>query len=643
MASRKRKTKSRKKKVLAATLPKSGQLAVPRNPLWEASWFPWCLLALLACLAYFNAWPDVFVFDDREFLSDGRFASMSLTEFANLFNQSLWEASGNTTQLYRPMFVLTLGLEYLVLGEWAAGFHLFNIFMHVVAVWMVFGFTRQLMKRFPPESGNKTLFALLASAIFAIHPAFSEVVNSVFNGSEIYVVIGIAGGLWYLLRRIEENPVRAWLILSFIYFVILLYRESAVSLPALAVVTLWFSSNEGSRDRIKQILPVLILAIPLSGYLVLRSHAMESPDQLVDPHNTAVTKAEPLHFAEEDAIELDQEETGELNKPDSRPGNPPGFGLKLNSDRLSSAVIVWFDGLKKLVWPHPLVTLHDGSSTPLYLAVLIQLSLFSLAITAALRKQPAFLLGLIFFYLAMLPSSRIIAESGSVPVLMERMLYLPSVGIVIFVAVGMNWLAGRVAIRAPVIAAIVLIILLLPVTWARNADWSDELTLMEHDFFVTEKNGQLFYSLVAANRHAGGEAEAMALCDTYANDFARAAYIQLECGKSFAVAGDITRAEDYFNTALRSVPGNAWTHFELARLCASTDRRDLAKSHFDQAISNEKLPFLRELFAAFKLMDLYPYDRQKLLQASQHIDNALHLQPRSREAKQLRQQLDQRL
>lgn len=630
----------------------------------NSTWFPWALLVFVAGLAYLNAWPNVFVFDDREFLANGRFAGLGMADFASLFNQSLWEASGNATGLYRPLFMVSLGLQYQVFGEWAAGFHVFNIALHILATLLVFGFCRTLLSRLLPSTWQTEPMALLACVIFAVHPVFTEVVNSVFNGSEIYVAIGIAGGLWYLLLQVEKRPGRAWLVLSLVYFIVLLFRESAVSLPALAVTSLWFASDSSWKERVRQCLPVFLLLIPLAAYLALRSQAIEPPVQSAASAQASgevrssppLPPLEPILQAGPTEKSGIQETTSRRQQPenDSSDGEPtPGPARRRVDEkhvpkdgtwaRVSGATVVWFDGLGKMMWPHPLVITYGRSGTSFILALVIQLALVAAAIAAAWRKQPAWFVGLAMFYLAIIPSSRIISEGALVPILMERMLYLPSVGLVLFLAATLAWLGNRFTLRVPVTACIVLVVLLLPVTWARNQVWSDPLTLLEHDFQAVPGSGQLFYSLVSAYRQSGKLDKAMNVCDVYAGNFRSVNPVQRECGMSFAAAEEFARAESYFLTTLKLSPRNAWTHFELARLYVRADKRDQARSHFNWAISNEGLPFLRELMSAFMLMDLYPYDRDQLTRAREHVEAALQMQPRSREALLLRQQLEDRL
>jgi tetratricopeptide (TPR) repeat protein len=622
--------------------------AVPRKktPLAAQPWFPWLLLALVTVLAYANAWPNILVFDDKEFLGGDRFSGLELADFAGFFSQALWEASGNTGNLYRPALMVSFGIQNMLFEDWPAGFHLVNIFLHVLATLLVFGFLREVMRAIGGERPRPDWPVLLAAMVFGVHPVLTDAVNSVFNGSEIYVAIGTCGGLWYLLSNYRQRPVRAWLVLALLYFWALLNRESAVALPALAAATVWLTSREAWPARIRQCLPVLVLLVPLACYFAMRSYAFEAPDRLPGATQKVAAVEQVSAGPKPAAIELPirylaaQDESPRRAAPDDE---LESIGVTFRMKRAAEVIPMWFDALKLMVWPHPLLLIREVSDTPWLLALVSQLLLLGLAVFAWIRKQPVYMLGLALFYLAILPASRVVSEGFLPPLLMDRMLYLPSVGLMLCLAAGLQWLGGRTSARTAIIAAALLVSLLVPVTWARNHTWSDEIRLLETDFAVTEKNPQLLFSVVASHWKADNPERAMELCESYPELVRRAALVSRECAKASLSGDKLTEAEEYLKISLEKAPRDAWTHFEYARLLVRMERRDEARAHFDKALVNEDLPYLREIMSAFMLLDLYPYDRTRLLKASEHVDNALELQPRSREAKQLRDLLDKRL
>jgi hypothetical protein len=69
----------------------------------------------------------------------------------------------------------------------------------------------------------------MAALLFGVHPIHTEVVNSVFNGSEILVTIGVIGGLQWFLDCQDKQPAKAWLGLNLVYLLVLFCRESGAA------------------------------------------------------------------------------------------------------------------------------------------------------------------------------------------------------------------------------------------------------------------------------------------------------------------------------------------------------------------------------------------------------------------------------
>ena len=113
---------------------------------------------------------------------------------------------------------------------------------------------------------------------------------------------------------------------------------------------------------------------------------------------------------------------------------------------------------------------------------MLQLALVIMAIVGFRQKRYGLIAGLAFFYIAMLPASRIIGETGANPHLAERYIYLPSVGLAIVLAFGLKWLTQRFNLRTAIAPVLMALVILTPVTWARNAEWASDVLLYESDY-----------------------------------------------------------------------------------------------------------------------------------------------------------------
>jgi tetratricopeptide (TPR) repeat protein len=235
---------------------------------------------------------------------------------------------------------------------------------------------------------------------------------------------------------------------------------------------------------------------------------------------------------------------------------------------------------------------------------------------------------LAIFYIALLPASRLFGSDGSSPHLADRYLYEPSIGLAVLLAFGLRLLlrrGDRLLAAAPVVLAACL---LTPITWARNADWSDEVALLEHDYRHGVRTRASLRLLTAAHLLERNHARVVEVCRANAQEQQRSGQLNVHCGTAFAMAGDPQRAERSFLDAIEDPASRTRAHSNLARLYLTQGRRDEARAQFELAIETEDNPATRAYRQGLMLARLYPEERGKLLEARAHFEEALRLQPR---------------
>lgn len=158
---------------------------------------PLIILILVVSLAYANAWPNNLTWDDTIFGMGNRLSEDSFSDISHYFTDDVWAAIGASTGIYRPLLLVSVALDIQVFGDWVAGFHLVNIFLHMMVTLVVYGLIRYLLIANGGASPISGYVALLAALVFAAHPVHTEVVNSIFNRSEMLVSLGLVGGLWW--------------------------------------------------------------------------------------------------------------------------------------------------------------------------------------------------------------------------------------------------------------------------------------------------------------------------------------------------------------------------------------------------------------------------------------------------------------
>ena len=577
---------------------------------------PVVILILVALLAYANAWPNTLVWDDEVFSLGNRLSGISMTEIGHVFTDDVWAAIGVNTGLYRPLFLVSVALDIQLFGDWVAGFHLVNILLHALATIMVFGLVRHLLLLSEHQFPTSSYIALLAALVFAVHPIHTEVVNSVFNRSELLVTLGVVGGLKWFLQTVEKSPRQAWGVLSLIYLLVMLCRETGIVLPVITVVVLWIITPGNWRLRLRSCLPVFWLLIPLAVYLGMRAHALETPLTFNEMVSTA-----PTQTSERQGL--------------------PILGLYFDPGRILPAVTVWFDGIKLMLWPHPLMAFHGRSETNEWFALISQLALLTFAVLKLVQKKPGLFLGLAFFYLSILPSSRIIGEFSTSPHLAERYLYMPSVGLTIVLAFGVSWLMRRFSLKTAVVSILPILMILTPLTWARNTQWASTVLLAETDYRNGAQSGYSLETLVVALAKKGDLTRARTLCDRHADEFRQSWYLANSCGHVYSRLKRYSKAEQTFVISMNGGEGESAAHFYLAIMYLRLNRKLDAREHFELAIATKKEIFHKEYLEAEMLMRLYPKVRGKLLEARIHLEKALLLEPQFYYARQRLDEIDE--
>lgn len=556
------------------------------------------MLAVVAALSFANAWPDAVVLDDKFFVNKKHLPDW--TEPAELFRGDVWRTAGASSGLYRPLLLASLSLDSRMFEAWLPGYHLSNILLHVIVTLLVFGLVLRLLQMAsrPTDraAARPELYAVLAALVFAAHPVHTEVVNSVFNRSDMLVSLGVAAGLWWLLHFLEPHPARAWVGLGIAYLLALLSKENAVVLPALAVALILLLRTESWKHRIRRSLPVLWMLLPLALYLYLRANALA-----------------PAGADTADGMSRFSDLVGEARF----------IGMESLLALVGNAGI----GLKLMVWPHPLQTNYPVPSTTSALAFgIAQLGLIGAGMAQLRNGRSALLAGLAWFYLALLPASRIIAVGDGGPHLAERYLYLPSAGMAIALAFALAWLGARFGPRRPLILVFLALLVMLPLTWVRNNEWGSDLRLFEAEYRRSGPYPDTLRYLTGAHFARGNFARGAEICDRHTDLFPGHTSYARHCGMLYAQLG---RSDDSERAYLQGIEAgdDPAVNTDLGLLYLSQGRRMDAALQLQRAIDLEVQPAIKLLRQGFQLAYLFPADAESVAKARDYFAEAYRMEP----------------
>lgn len=541
-------------------------------------------VAVVTAIAYANISADVLIHDDRFFYPSP--SPLDGSAIAGFFRRDVWGPATGVPGLYRPLLLLSLAIDTALFHGSALAAHRVNIALHVAATLAVYAFVRALLRTVPAYGPRlAAITAASAAVLFGVHPIHTEAVDSIFNRSEILATICALGALGALWRWEERRRLLAWSAASVLYMAGLFFRESAVSLPALAILLLALMRPERGLG-LRRFAPVLLLLPPFLIYLPLRQAALAA---------APLSSLPPL---------------GENAAPAGVAG------------RAAFTVASLAEYVRMVIWPHPLrVSYEDYAGGGVALAVLLLVGLVGLAVVAG-RRAPVVALGIGFFYLALVPSTRLLTDPGveiavgghvlfhpglAVVPLAERIVYLPSAGLVVPVAFGLAALARRRGAGLAVGLAVALTAVLTPLTWTRNAQWRSSLALAEAEVRGGPGNGDAWRMYVGVLLDQGSNAEIVGICDREGSAHPRSAQLQNSCGSAYSTVG---RLEDATLAYRRAIDAGLVTagHANLGRTYARMGRAVEAEAEFRLAADAEKDPAMHH-YRVGQLLERFHPDR----------------------------------
>ena len=402
------------------------------------------LIAMLALAAAWSSLANGFAYDDVYILQKAGRHTMDgwWRDFAATYWPRAMGGDG-----YRPLTVIAFRAQWLAGDGTPPLFHLVNVVLHVLTAVAVFAFATALL----PLAA-----AVVAAALYAVHPIHVEAVANVVGQSELIVALLVTLAVTRYVRSRNQGTLGwpGWLAIGALYLVACFFKEHAIVLPALLLVAevTVVADRAPMRQRLARArAPALALGALALAYLFIRSRVVLGGGAGFVPFLPfQVVKFEPV-------------------------------------DRVLTAVGVVPDWFRLLLWPARLsaqyspqyVEIAQGPSIAQLPGLLLLLGLLGLTI-ACWRRSPVTSFGIAWAVITLLPSSNFLVPAGFI--IAERTLLLPSVGAVVAVASAIPWLYARVehsgaAQLASAVGIVALVAVGLMHSNARNRVWRDNETL----------------------------------------------------------------------------------------------------------------------------------------------------------------------
>ena len=393
------------------------------KPAWadrEALGTAGLLLGVLL-LAYGPALTGGLLWDD-----DAHVTKAALRSLHGLWR--IWFEAGATQQYY-PLVHSAFWVEHRLWGDHVLGYHLANVAEHAAAAWLLWVILRVL--DFPAPR--------LAALVFALHPVCVESVAWISEQKNtLSAVLYLASALVYL--RFDATRRRNLYSAAFGLFVLALLSKSVTAtLPAALLVVLWW--RRGRLEWRRDVAP-LVPWLAVGAASGLFTAWVERKFIGAEGADFAFTFVQRLF--------------------------------------LSGRVILFY--LRTLVWPAHLMFIYPrwtlGAEGTWACLPLVAVLMLLAALIFAGRRRRGPLAGFLLFAGTLVPALGFVnVYPFRFSFVADHFQYLASLGVLVPLAWGYWWLAGRVAPAAKLPAGLALAGLLGVLSWRQARAYRDSETL----------------------------------------------------------------------------------------------------------------------------------------------------------------------
>lgn len=198
------------------------------------------LLVLIGVVIYsFNLHNGLFWDDTDWIVNNPNVHGLGWDNIKAWFSENILAGVGGQSNYYRPFLLFTFALNYALAGVNSLTYHLVSNALHILNALLVFLLFSKVL--------NNRRVGLIAALLFAVHPIATEAVTYISGrGDPLYVFFTLLGlGLFYQAEKLLQGW-RSWRkLLSLLALVLgLLSREVMIVFPPLAVIfTMAFLSD----------------------------------------------------------------------------------------------------------------------------------------------------------------------------------------------------------------------------------------------------------------------------------------------------------------------------------------------------------------------------------------------------------------
>jgi tetratricopeptide (TPR) repeat protein len=548
-------------------------------------------LVLITWLVFGQTGRHDFVnYDDRVYVYDNHQIRSGLTPHA-----IAWVFTHEHAGNWHPLTTISHMLDYQIFKLDAGGHHLTNVFLHTVAVLLLFFLLRQM-------TGSMWRSAFVA-AVFAIHPLRVESVAWVAERKDVLSAVFFMLTLVAYVRYARKPTLGRYVFMAFLLvcgllskpmlvtvpFVLLLLdywplgrvQTSDVRSPAFARLRRGEQRSEGERGKLERSQRFAV-ANPsparrggsegkrATSHPAL-SHSQGERKQVRGSYGLVVRK---LVLEKIPLIVL------------SIPTAVATFLIQEHSTgsiaqlpflwRIKNAIVSYVTYIWQMVWPVNLAAFYPHPENQLAIWQIALAALFLIAITllviAMRRTRPYLLVGWLWYVVMLLPVIGIVQVGLQGHA--DRYTYLPQIGLYIAITWLVSDLAKSLPYRRQILAGAgaIVVVVLTGCAWKQVTYWKNSETLWTRALAVTQDNDVAHANLGMFLAERGELDEGLSHLQTalvirsgavHPHYTLSLALIHCDLGYVLARKGSLTDAINHLQTAVELQPNYADAHYNL--------------------------------------------------------------------------------
>jgi tetratricopeptide (TPR) repeat protein len=411
-----------------------------------ARWLGFGLLALLVGLAWANGLSGAFTYDDKvEVVGNRTIRTLEHWDAVLAYNAS------------RPLVILSWALDWRLWGLDPTGYHVVNVLIHLLNAGLAFLLGEEICRRL--ELRQPLLPALIAAALWAVHPMTTEAVTYITGRSEsLCATFYLAAVLCWMRWRRGEDSFQLLLALG-AFLLAAATKEVAATIPATLLL--------------------LELLLPGARPMGRRGWLGLAPFWLLLVGGAVARKLVYGVFTTDLWL------------------RPPGVQLATEAEVVLRYLQLWLLPVNQSVFHD-----HPPASGPLDPHALLAAALLLVGVAVALwqlRQRPWLALGLGWFLLLLAPSSSIVPLKETMA---EHRSYLAGWGLCLLLILSLRPLLAPRR-RAAAALVVVAVALLLGGTHLRNRAWRSEASLWLDAVERNPRSAEAWYGYGDALRFSG--------------------------------------------------------------------------------------------------------------------------------------------